>query len=91
MYLALIIFGLLTNTLLAVLVGFLGARRRIGFGWTFLISLLATPLIGLIVALLSERLPGEEKKWGCVGALLTLIIIFGVLIGGVVIIALVFG
>ena len=44
---AAIIFGILTGSLLSVLVGLVGSRRRIGFGWTFLLSIIFTPLIGL--------------------------------------------
>ncbi|MBQ5609779.1 MAG: hypothetical protein IIU85_05975 [Rikenellaceae bacterium] len=61
----LLIFGLLTGTALCALVGLVGSRRRLGFGWTFVISLIFTPLIGLIVALVSDPLPAGEKRWGC--------------------------
>ena len=62
-------FGLLSgHLLLDVLVGLLGSRRNIGFGWTFIISILFTPLIGLIAALISNPLPaGAEPKYGCLG------------------------
>ena len=71
-----VLFGLLSGSLLAVLVGILGSKRNIGFGWTFFISLVFTPLVGLICALVSEPLPqGEPRKWGCLG---TLIAILGV-------------
>jgi hypothetical protein len=71
-----VLFGLLSGSLLAVLVGILGSKRNIGFGWTFLISLVFTPLVGLICALISDPLPQDEpRKWGCLG---TLIAILGV-------------
>ena len=73
MALSLIIFGLLSNSLLAILVGIVGSRRRIGFGWTFLISVVFTPLIGLICALISDPLPIGEPPWGCLGPLLAII------------------
>lgn len=57
-----IIFGIITCSLVSVLVGLLGARRRIGFGWAYLISIITTPLIGLIVTLLFEKLPDGEKR-----------------------------
>lgn len=38
---------------LSLLVGFAGSDKKIGYGGTFLISLLLSPLIGLIVALVS--------------------------------------
>ena len=66
-------FGALSGCLLSVLVGVIGSRRRIGFGWAFLISLIFTPLVGLIVALLTDPLPGEDRRWGCIGTLLALL------------------
>lgn len=68
-----ILFGALSGCLLSVLVGVIGSRRRIGFGWAFLISLIFTPLVGLIVALLTDPLPGEDHRWGCIGTLLALL------------------
>ena len=68
-----ILFGALSGCLLSVLVGVIGSRRRIGFGWAFLISLIFTPLVGLIVALLTDPLPGEDRRWGCIGRLLALL------------------
>ena len=71
-----VIFGLLSGCFLAVLVGIIGRHRRIGFGWAFLISLLFTPLVGLIVALLTDPLPGGGQRWGCIG---TFVAILGLL------------
>lgn len=68
-----IIFGILSGSLLFVLVGLVGSRRRIGFGWAFLISLIFTPLVGLIIALLTEPLPGGDQRWGCIGTLLAIL------------------
>lgn len=68
-----ILFGALSGCLLSVLVGVIGSRRRIGFGWAFLISLIFTPLVGLIVALLTDPLPGDDRRWGCIGTLLALL------------------
>ena len=83
----LLIFGLLTGTALCALVGILGSRRRLGFGWTFIISLIFTPLIGLIAALISDPLPSGEKRWGCLATIvgiltLALMAFFAVLIFG---------
>ena len=75
MGLSLLIFGLLTGSFLAALVGLLGARRKIGFGWTFFLSVLFTPIVGLIVCLLSDKLPNGERKWGCLGSVLAIITI----------------
>lgn len=75
MALSLLIFGLLTGSLLSILVGIIGSGRSIGFGWTFLISVVFTPIVGLIVALVSDPLPAGEKRWGCIGAFLALIAI----------------
>ena len=71
-----LLFGLLSGCLLAVLVGIIGSRRRIGFGLAFLVSLIFTPLVGLIVALLTDPLPGGGQRWGCVG---TVVAILGLL------------
>lgn len=71
-----LVFGLLSGCFLAVLVGIIGSRRRIGFGWAFLISVIFTPLVGFIVALLTDPLPGGDQRWGCIG---TFIAILGVL------------
>ncbi len=75
MALSLIIFGLLSGSLLSILVGIVGSRRRIGFGWTFLISVVFTPLVGLIVALVSDPLPAGQTRWGCLGSLLAILAI----------------
>lgn len=75
-----LIFGLLSGCLLAVLVGILGSRRRIGFGLAFLLSLIFTPLVGLIITLLTDPLPGGDQRWGCIG---TSIAILGLLCLGV--------
>lgn len=39
----------------SLLVAQLGKDRKIGFGWSFVISLLLSPLIGLIVTLCSKK------------------------------------
>ena len=90
-----VIFGLLSGCFLAVLVGIIGSHRRIGFGWAFLISLLFTPLVGLVVALLTDPLPGGGQRWGCIGtfvAILGLLFLFVFLLlmltGGAVLLSL---
>ena len=77
---SLIIFGILSGSLFAVLVGILGAGRKIGFGWAFILSLLFTPILGLLFTLVSDPLPTGEKRWGCIanfilaGAIITLVL-----------------
>ena len=75
MALLIIIFGIFGGVLLNALVGLVGARRRLGFGWTFLLSLLLTPLGGLICALISEKLPEGQRRWGCLGVVLAMVVI----------------
>ena len=71
-----LVFGLLSGCFLSVLVGINGSRRRIGFGWAFLLSVIFTPLVGLIIALLTDPLPGGDQRWGCIG---TFIAVLGML------------
>lgn len=73
MEILLVLFGLLSGCLLSVLVGMIGSRRRIGFGIPFLISLVFTPLIGLIAALLSAPLPDGGTRWGCLGTFVAIV------------------
>lgn len=68
-----LVFGILSGCFLSVLVGIVGSRRRIGFGWAFLLSLLFTPLVGLVIALVTDPLPGGESRWGCLGFLVALL------------------
>lgn len=71
------------------LIGLLGSRRNIGFGWAFIISLLFSPLIGLIAVLLSERLPQDSEpkygilglSFGCLGAVFMILIGAALLLG----------
>ena len=87
MVLSLLLFGLLSESLFAVLVGILGATRKIGFGWSFIISLILTPVVGLICTLISDPLPTGERKWGCIanliliGAIATLVMFVLALLG----------
>ena len=46
---------LLVGVGLAALVGQLGKNREIGFGWSFALSLFLSPIIGLIITLLSKK------------------------------------
>lgn len=40
---------------LAALVGQVGKNRTIGFGWSFALSLLLSPILGLIITLFSKK------------------------------------
>ena len=71
-----LVFGLLSGCFLSVLVGIIGSRRRIGFGWAFLLRVIFTPLVGLIIALQTAPLPGGDQRWGCIG---TFIAVLGML------------
>ena len=84
-----LIFSVLLGVGMDAVIGLLGSRRNIGFGWAFIISVLFTPLIGLIAVLLSERLPqGSEPKYGilglsfgCLGAVFMILIGAALLLG----------
>jgi hypothetical protein len=49
------LFILLVAAGLAALVGQLGKNRKIGFGWSFALSLFLSPIIGLIITLCSKK------------------------------------
>ena len=75
MSILLFLFGLLAGCLLAVIVGLVGSHRRIGFGWAFLLSVAASPIIGLIVTLCTPKLETRERKWGCLGTLIGIVML----------------
>ena len=52
---------LLILGLLSLPIGFIGKKRRIGFRYAFLCSILLTPIVGLIVTMMSPTL--EDLKW----------------------------
>lgn len=63
-----LIFAVVAGVGIDALIGLFGSRRNIGFGWAFILSLLFTPLVGLIAVLLSDPLPqGSEPRYGCLG------------------------
>ncbi len=47
---------------LSVVIGFVGSGRKIGFAGAFFLSLLLSPLIGLIIALTSKNIEEEKYK-----------------------------
>ncbi|WP_396137732.1 hypothetical protein [Flavobacterium sp.] len=49
------VFILLVAVGLAALVGQLGKNRKIGFGWSFALSIFLSPIIGLIITLCSKK------------------------------------
>ena len=83
-----LVFGLLGGCFLSVLVGIIGSRRRIGFGWAFFLSMIFSPLVGLIIALLTDPLPGGDQRWGCIG---TFVAILGLLFRAVFLLLLLTG
>ena len=71
----LFLFGVLAGCLFAVIVGLIGSHRRIGFGWAFLLSVVTSPIIGLIVTLCMPKLETKERKWGCLGTLIGIVML----------------
>ena len=83
-------FGLMSGCFLSVLVGIVGSKRRIGFGWAFLASLFLTPLVGLLLALISDPLPvgtdrGLGTLFGVLGLLFLVAFLFLLLAGGMLV------
>lgn len=80
MTLSLLIFGVFSGALLYILVGIIGSRRNIGFGWAFLLSIIFTPVIGLLITLISDPLPAGERRWGCIANLILIYVIISVVL-----------
>ena len=53
MSLMMLLAALFMGCFVDALVGLIGSRRRIGFGWAFFLSLIFTPVVGLIFTLIS--------------------------------------
>lgn len=49
------IFNLIVLVIISALVALLGRNRRIGYGWSFVLCLFLSPLIGLIFILCSKK------------------------------------
>ena len=47
--------GIVVAIILSALVAWMGARRKIGFGWAFFFSLMLSPVVGLIIVLCSRK------------------------------------
>lgn len=41
--------------IICALIALLGRKRKIGYGWSFVLCLLVSPLIGLIITLCSKK------------------------------------
>lgn len=55
------LFLFIIGALLSFGVGYMGSKRKIGFGWAFFLSL-CNLFLGLIVTLCSKKLTQEENK-----------------------------
>ena len=47
---------------LSIIIAFLGKNRDIGYAYSFLISILLTPIVGILITLLSSRYRGVNPK-----------------------------
>ena len=65
----------LAYLLLVFIIAWAGRSRKCGFGWPFLLGVIFTPLISLVLVLLSDRLPSGETKWGCFWPVIIMIIL----------------
>ncbi|MBR5455002.1 MAG: hypothetical protein IKV60_04335 [Rikenellaceae bacterium] len=79
MTLMMLVAALFMGCFVDALVGLIGSRRRIGFGWAFFLSLIFTPIVGLIFTLISDPLPTGQSRWGCLIPTLLSIVFLGVL------------
>lgn len=61
---------------LSYLIGYLGKGRRIGFGLTYFLSLLLTPVIGLIITLTSPKEPYTNERRDVLFTTLGCILVF---------------
>lgn len=46
---------LIASVILSALVALLGRDRKIGYGWSFVLCLFLSPIIGLIIILFSKK------------------------------------
>lgn len=46
---------LIPNLIVSLLLALLGRNRKIGYGWSFVLCLVLSPLIGLIIILCSKK------------------------------------
>lgn len=45
----------LVNVIISALVALIGKNRKIGYGWSFVLCLFLSPIIGLIIILFSKK------------------------------------
>lgn len=46
--------------IIAALVALLGTKRKIGYGWSFVLCLFLSPIIGLIIILFSKKVDSVD-------------------------------
>ena len=51
---------LLILVVIAALVALLGRNRKIGYGWSFVLCLFLSPIIGLIIILFSKKVDSVD-------------------------------
>lgn len=51
---------ILILVIVAALVALIGRNRKIGYGWSFLLCLFLSPIIGLIIILFSKKVDSVE-------------------------------
>jgi len=51
---------LIILVIVATLVALIGRNRKIGYGWSFLLCLFLSPIIGLIIILFSKKVDSVE-------------------------------
>lgn len=56
------LFSLIAVVIISVLIALLGKNRSIGFGWSLLLCLFLSPLVGLIITLCSKRVNKKEFR-----------------------------
>lgn len=65
---------------LSYLVAYLGKKRKIGFGLTYFLSMLLTPVVGLIAAFASKKEPNTNERRDVIFTTLGCILVF-ILVG----------
>lgn len=50
--------------MISALVALVGTNRKIGYGWSFVLCLLLSPLIGFLIIILSKKVYNVEESNG---------------------------